>query len=99
MEANFVAIKVGDVNLSATPNFQSIDDRSNPLPDHFLELENQFFNKNEPIMTYIIVCLSLKSKNYLGFICECEGENKIALINYLIPHIYQCRKMFKGSSW
>ncbi|MFK7934634.1 MAG: PKD domain-containing protein, partial [Saprospiraceae bacterium] len=45
---NFVGIKIGDVNNSAVPDqeLQSIDDRSGGIE---LQLEEQFFNKNEQV--------------------------------------------------
>ncbi|MFK7935033.1 MAG: T9SS type A sorting domain-containing protein, partial [Saprospiraceae bacterium] len=80
LEVNFVAVKIGDVNLSATPNFQATDDRHTSIPDQFLEIENQFFNKNENIE---VVLKSADLNDWMGCQMALEFDsNTLQFIDY-----------------
>lgn len=63
LEANFIAIKIGDINLSATPNFANSDDRNSRLPEQFITIENQDFYKGSTIN---VTLKSEELKNWAG---------------------------------
>ncbi|MEL7020137.1 MAG: hypothetical protein AAGK47_00885, partial [Bacteroidota bacterium] len=44
LEINFVAVKIGDVNISAVPEFQHTSERTPPMPNRFLRVNNPLFD-------------------------------------------------------